>query len=245
MSRPYRVRRYRRPNSRRQESHLKAKLFLILLILIAFFLYAQKGVNELVGTFVREKAQMVGVSFLSNAVEATLEEYADACKNLVSVQKKTSGGEQGVSTVEIDTLALNQIENQIIKSVAKELESVQSAPLEIPLGVFTGSPLFSGFGPRLHFELYPAGYLHTKLISNFDSAGINQTRHRIVLEVSVNIYCTVPFYQEHASASTDFVLAETVIVGEIPQYYTKVISEDEKELSQINDYGNGTALGMD
>ena len=245
MSRPYHIRRYRLPRSRRQEFHLKRKLFLILLLLIIFFFYAQKEINDLVSNFVQEKAQMVGVSFLSGAVDETLEEYADACRNLVSVEKKSSDEEQGISTVEIDTLALNQIENQIIKSLAEQLETVQSAPLEIPLGVFTGSPLFSGFGPRLHFELYPAGYLHTKLLSDFDSAGINQTRHRILLEVSVDIYCTVPFYREHASVSTDFVLAETVIVGEIPQYYTKVISEDEKELSSINDYGNGTALGID
>ena len=90
-----------------------------------------------------------------------------------------------------------------------------------------------------------SGYAKSKLLSNFASAGINQTLHRIILKVSVNVYLVMPWYRASSSVEAEFILAETLIVGKVPDAYTVVIETDEEgELSGIvNDYGAQNFIG--
>ena len=78
--------------------------------------------------------------------------------------------------------------------------------------------------------------MNTQLISEFSEAGINQTLHRILLEVSVDVSAIIPGYTTSVDVTTNFVVAETVIVGSIPDSYTHVITGDSDLIGKINDY---------
>ena len=72
--------------------------------------------------------------------------------------------------------------------------------------------------------------------STFDDAGINQTRHQIMLNIDATVYIVIPWYKTNVELSTNFVIAETVIVGTVPEYFTRV-DGSENVVDDINDYG--------
>ena len=84
----------------------------------------------------------------------------------------------------------------------------------------------------------PAGYVRSSLSHRFDAAGINQTRHQIMLRLDASIIAVLPGYTTSTEVSTDFLLAETVIVGTSPDSFTQVLTGDDQSIDQlIADYG--------
>jgi len=100
-----------------------------------------------------------------------------------------------------------------------------------------GSRYFMGLGPRIPLRLSPGGSLKSEVISTFDEATINQTRHRLLLNLTAQVYCIAPFLNCSAEVSNEFSLAETLIVGEVPENYTEIITASEDEISDLLDYG--------
>ena len=97
-----------------------------------------------------------------------------------------------------------------------------------------GSKIFSGLGPNIPIKLYTSGTVETKLRSEFESTGINQTIHRLYLDVQCQISILTPFNNIEETIKNQIVLAENVIVGEIPQtYYNLEGFEDNSTAMEI------------
>ena len=80
------------------------------------------------------------------------------------------------------------------------------------------------------------GHSATRIISEFSEAGINQTRHRIIIEITVNVEAIVPGYSTDVAVSTAITAAETIIVGRVPDAYTHVVSSDADLVGTLEDY---------
>ena len=89
--------------------------------------------------------------------------------------------------------------------------------MKIPIGTLIGGNLFHGLGPALSLKVTLAGNVQADFKSTFESAGVNQTRHRIYLSVGTSVYSFLPGINSTTDISTDVLVAETVIVGEVPQ----------------------------
>lgn len=86
-------------------------------------------------------------------------------------------------------------------------------------------------------RLRPVGLVKTKIINQFDEAGINQTRHRIQLQVTVDMLSLLPGYRISSQAQSNIILAETIIVGLVPDAYTEVYGGTDDLVGMIQDYG--------
>lgn len=86
-------------------------------------------------------------------------------------------------------------------------------------GSFTGWKLLSGRGPGVSIRISSIGNVDTTLKSEFTSQGINQTLHRIYLEVVCNVKVLTPFKDIERKITNQVLLAENVIVGHIPDTY--------------------------
>ena len=86
-------------------------------------------------------------------------------------------------------------------------------------------------------QLRPVGLVKTKIINQFDEAGINQTRHRIQLQVTVDMLSLLPGYRISSQAQCNVILAETIIVGLVPDAYTEVYGGTDDLVGMIQDYG--------
>lgn len=83
----------------------------------------------------------------------------------------------------------------------------------------TGSRYLAGFGPRIPIKILPMGSVVTDFKSEFKAAGINQTIHRLYLEVSCKVSVVTPYNSIEADVVNQILMAESVIVGEIPEAY--------------------------
>ena len=85
-----------------------------------------------------------------------------------------------------------------------------------------GISLFSGSGPKIRVRVIPVGAVSTRFVTSFESAGINQTRHEISLEASVVMRIVIPTGAGSVSVSTYVPVAESIIVGSVPDTYVNV-----------------------
>lgn len=82
-----------------------------------------------------------------------------------------------------------------------------------------GSKLFSGTGPKVKFRISHVGNIETDLRSEFTAKGINQTLHRIYLQVKCQVTILTPFNVIDTDITNQVLLAEAVIVGNVPDSY--------------------------
>lgn len=92
-------------------------------------------------------------------------------------------------------------------------------------GNFTGNSFLAGHGPEIKVKVIPAGTVNTEFKTEFISAGINQTRHRVYLGVECNMRVIAPFATEDIIVENSVTVAETVLIGEVPEFYTNMKAE--------------------
>ena len=97
----------------------------------------------------------------------------------------------------------------------------------MPLGTLLGSEIFSGRGPLIPITLSPMGLANIQTTSNMRQAGINQVLHEVVLSVEVEVSAILPGYSADASAQSDYLIAQTVIVGNVPDRYSEASNSHE------------------
>jgi len=139
-------------------------------------------------------------------------EYAD----LSTIEKDA---EQNIKMIHMNVIPLNEIMSNIAVSIQKRLNNIDREEFGIRMGAFTGSPLLVGSGPKIKVKLSVLGNVETDMKSEFQSAGINQTLHKIYLDVSCNVRILTPFDSVDEKITNQVLLAESVIVGNIPDAY--------------------------
>jgi hypothetical protein len=86
--------------------------------------------------------------------------------------------------------------------------------------------LLAGRGPLITVKMQSVGSSTARLVNRFTSAGINQTKHQILLNVDVYVSILLPGFTTATKVSNSFTVAETVIVGSVPDSYTYFDSDD-------------------
>ena len=137
---------------------------------------------------------------------------------------KLSYDESGsINSIESNMLKINRLKARVTQLINEEITAIEANDLRIPLGTVSGVNLLYGRGPSIPVKLSPKGYAAVNLTSRFSSAGINQTLHQITLTVSADISAIIPGYTTSVNVTTEFVVAQTVIVGHVPESYTHII----------------------
>jgi len=146
----------------------------------------------------------------------------------------TTDDEGHVTYLSADSIRMNGIAYNASLAIQEELEKTQEHDISIPLGSVLGSDLFSGTGPMVNVRIQPAGNVSTQYKSEFAAAGINQTRHKIVLNISTEVIIILPTASSSVTVSTQITVSETIIVGTVPNNYVNV-DETDKMLNLIPD----------
>jgi len=124
-----------------------------------------------------------------------------------------------VSSIQTDIVRLNRIFANLSLDIQENLSELKNQRISIPLGVVFGNSVLSAEGPNISVKVIPSGSVETDFKSEFTGAGINQTRHRIYLEVKTKVGIVIPFTKKDTEIITCIPVAETVIIGDVPYYY--------------------------
>lgn len=149
---------------------------------------------------------------VSDAFETQRVSYGD----LVQFRAGQAGE---ITTLSADTVRLNGLRVHILNSIVRQVEDLDGDSLGIPFGVLTGVDFLSALGPRLPVRVLSVASAEGSYRNEFLAAGINQTLHRILLDVTITARLLFPGGVETVTLAVPVCVAETVIVGQVPQTY--------------------------
>lgn len=118
-----------------------------------------------------------------------------------------------------NTGEINRVAAEVAQGVGAALSKLPLQRIEIPLGQVLGSQLLAAAGPALVVRMLPVGTVEAKLYDRFEQAGINQTRHKLYLEVKSTVRVVVPLTTVAVDVRSEVPVSESIILGEVPQVY--------------------------
>ena len=207
--------------------------FLVALILLIIFLDHQ--IHPLVKSFGENQAKFTSTKAINEAVTQVLTDEQIRYEDLVTVARNEVGD---IVSVEADISKINRLKAEITTVVLERLKEYAHLEMRIPLGSILGGEMFNDRGPRIPLRVTMSGNALTTMNSAFSSAGINQTSHQIELEVTVRIYAAIPGFRSSIETTTNYLVAETVLVGEVPDSFTQVDGDQADIVRKIFDYAD-------
>lgn len=188
-------------------------LFILILLILAIVLF-NRQIRPVMESETVNQAKIRSVGIINSIVLKEISENPVSYDNLVHIDRDADGK---VLSITSDVLKMNQLKSKIILDVQSGLNGSTASSVDIPLGTLLGGNLFHGRGPNLNMKVTLAGNVKADFKSYFESAGINQTRHRIYLNVGTSVYSFLPGFDATTDVNTDVLVAETVIVGSVPE----------------------------
>ncbi len=221
----FRFRRMRRSGRHPWKKSTKIKLVVAGILVLAIFLFVSLRLRPMIQTVTSTIAKQVSTQAIQSTVVKQLEEGGWTYEDFVNIQRDSSGN---IVTVTTNMVNINQLKAKIALAIQEELGE-RYTQTGVPLGTLTGSDLLRGYGPKVPVRISVAGNVAVDLKSNFEAAGINQTRHQIYLEIRTNVYSYLTGASSTTDVTTDVAVAETVIVGDVPQMFASVGSDSSLE----------------
>ena len=170
---------------------------------------------------------------VSAAVNEAVENGQIDYGNFVIFDKDDTGH---ITALRSNVAEVNRMQGQIADEILHRLSEISTSELEIPLGTLTGSVLLAGRGPSLFVRMQAVGSASATFRNQFTSAGINQTRHQIFLDVDVYMSILLPGMKTSLKVSNEIAVAETVIVGGVPDTYTYFSTMPDETEQYAEDY---------
>lgn len=172
--------------------------------------------------------QNIEQQLLTNAravITARVNLIMNECINSALIATVLSGDlveyatDNSVLYLQANSLVLNQLAAAACQAVQARLDDMCSIGVSLPLGSALGIDLFAGSGPRINVNVALSGNVTNDYMSTFESAGINQTKHSIMLILSVNISVFLSSKKNTFSIQNSVAVFEGIIVGTVPNYY--------------------------
>ncbi len=173
------------------------------------------------------QAKVIATNLISDITFEILNKKQVEYNSIVHTTKNDKGQ---ITAIETDVTFINKLKSELTSQITNSLNDLKTHPYSLSLGTIIGNDYLAGRGPKINLRIEPTGFLKTELISKFTSAGINQTQHQILLNMTVDLTTIVPLHNS--------IIAETIIVGDVPEYYTNIISDNKSLISDINDYNS-------
>lgn len=217
-----------------KKSKLRAfKLMICGILILLLGLGIEQRMRPMVETVAEYQAQLIATRNINDAVLDVIRAEDVQYNDIVTIRQGTDGQ---VASLTTDMVAMNRLKAQVTNRVSEYMEQETMQTVEIPLGTLAGGSVFSGRGPMVEFKLLPASYVDTQLYNDFQSAGINQTLHRIMMSVDVRVTAVIPIYTVTTEVHTNVCLAETMIVGKVPSAFTDINGDLSPLINQYSDY---------
>ncbi|HHU22388.1 MAG TPA: sporulation protein YunB [Clostridiales bacterium] len=202
--------------TKRQRVLLRIIIIVILFIVITtpFSSYLRKMSGEMALFDARDLITKI----TNETINQKMAEGAYDYNYFVSLEKDNQGGITAITT---NMSRINRLSSEILRDIIEATESGDLL-LKIPIGNLLGTHLLLGRGPKIPIKVVTLSSSHADFRNEFTSAGINHTKHQIILEVVVDIDVFMPWETMTTQIVNEILIAETIVVGDIPDTYLKV-----------------------
>ena len=159
-----------------------------------------------------------GTEIINRAILEDIE-GSDIYSQVIQTAKDESNN---ISYIQANSANINKLKSRLALNILNKIDQFGSKGFTIPLGNLTDIILLSGIGPDIPFKIIPYGSADINFRSEFTSAGINQTRHEIYIDVTAKLHAISAVSQIETEVSTSVMACQTVIVGDVPQFFAGV-----------------------
>ena len=222
---------YRRRMDRQALARLL--LFVGMTLVLATAVYATAQLRPLLESMATTRVSNTVNRIVFEAVNEAIESGEITYDQLISFEKDNDGK---ITAVHSNMAACNRLQVEILDIILARIDQVSARELSIPVGSLTGSALLAGRGPSLFVRMQAVGSASATFRNQFTSAGINQTRHQIFLNVDVYMSILLPGLTTSTKVSNEVAVAETVIVGGVPDNYTYFSTMPDEISQYAEDY---------
>ncbi len=227
--------RYKKYNLTKIKIFLKITIFVIILLISTIAI--DKQIRPVIEQSAKYHTQIIATKIINRTISDTMPKIKSQVTAFTDLVKDQNGN---ILAVSADSIGINNATSILTDSIMKGLKEIKNEHIDIHIGTLSGINFLSGRGPKLRFKLVPMGNVKSELSSEFESCGINQSVHRIVLKINVTVNAFIPGYSIGCDIDYDYILSETVIVGTVPQAYTNVYADTMgTAIDDMNDYGAG------
>lgn len=192
------------------------RLKIIIITIIALFVAwnLTKEIEPIIEEQCKTKAKSIATQISNKQASIVMEKYK--YEDLCTVVKDENNN---VKMIKSNVMSVNEITSDVAIRIQSEIDKYEADDIYIRLGSFTGNKFLVGRGPKVYFKISSIGNVDTNLKSEFISAGINQTLHKVYLEVKCKITILTPFSQVNEEITNQILIAEAVILGDVPGSY--------------------------
>lgn len=199
----------------------------ILVILIVSFLVLAASVSiifiqlrPLVIKLAKTMVTDVLMIEVNDVIEQEILKGAFDYTQLVTLEKDTEGN---ITALFFNTAMINTLSTKISRGVYQKVDDQVITDIEIPIGNVIGGMLFSGRGPEIQIKILSVADVNTAFSNNFESVGINNTRHKIYLDITVEVNIMIPgFTEDTVTVSDQVAVCETTIFGKVPDMFADI-----------------------
>ena len=209
----------------RRKFHIRKALIvtLTLLILIVWALVRlETNLTEVVLTLAQAQARALAVQALNDTSDDIVLSGV-TYDQLMAVTVDENGQ---IRLIQANTPELNRLASRASLTAQQKITGLEQESLYVPLGSVLGVTLLAGYGPLLEVRMLPVGAVNARFTTEFETAGINQTRHKISLTLTAQVELVIPTGAMEVQAVTQVAVAESIIVGQVPESYVNVDSTD-------------------
>ncbi|MDY5514440.1 MAG: sporulation protein YunB [Candidatus Ventricola sp.] len=203
------------------------RLLLAVLLLLAVFLLADHNVKPLVFSLAEARSAAMASRVLSGAMAEALGDGV-GYDELMNVRMDEKGQ---VALLSANTVRMNLLADRAGEAALRRLENMSSERVSVPLGAALGLTLLAGSGPLIPVSIVPVGSIGTNFVTEFEACGINQTRHKVYLQLTASIRIVIPTGAKTTQVTANMLVAESIIVGAVPEGFVGYdLTEEELNL---------------
>lgn len=133
--------------------------------------------------------------------------------------KINTDNDGNITLLEPNTMLMNRLSTEMVKEIQAQFRTIEPRKVTVPVGSIVGSQIMSQFGPSLDLKVIPIGMSRASYKTEFESTGINQTKYKVYLEMDSQARVLSPFSMKNIEVKNTILIAEAIIVGEVPDSY--------------------------
>lgn len=183
--------------------------------LYCLFVFYKNNINSIIDETIEVKCEALAVKAMNNAIGDIVMDTV-IYDDIINIINDDSGN---IALIKANSLEINEISKGLSQATEIYINDFGNKGISIPIGNFTGIPLLAGIGPSINLKVKPVGAVVCRFSSKFETAGINQTNHKIYLTISTSVSTVLPLVSSSIKAEQQVLISESIIIGKVPEVY--------------------------
>ena len=202
--------------------------FIVIPVFIIFlFLYFYFQVSSSFISLSEDKVYAVCFNLINSIISNEIVEIGT--ENIIEYKYDSNGN---IIAVNANVATMNILNSTIAEEIVNGLSDLDNIYVDVPLGSFFSSHLFSAIGPNIPIKIIPLNTVYTDYTTEFTSTGINQTQHKIFIKVNCEVSVLSSLVTNTQEIIMEIPIAETIIIGGVPSTYIELPNQLERIIPQ-------------